>query len=242
MASTLSTEQVLADYANTSEWARRNNRGMTGLRRAGRPVAVEHEPLRLQALEILLRDGYENVTMSQIAQETGVSVRTLHRHFPAKSDIVWQGAHGGAEALRTELALIGAEFTPLEAIAVAVGRVVELDEEEEPLARLKMRALTAMPEKLAPDPGVYLGWRAVTADFLAHRFCLAEDDLRVQALAASVQAAIATALAWWSTRTDDQHPEQSVRIALEALSHLSEPTILSCPGLVGGSARLVPSV
>ena len=61
---------------------------MSETRRPGRPASADHGQLRIQMLQVILRDGYEHVTMAQLAAEAGISVRTLHRHFPSKADIV----------------------------------------------------------------------------------------------------------------------------------------------------------
>src|SRR5699024_12251625 len=42
------------------------------------------------AARILLRDGLERLTISLIAQESGVYVRTFHNHFPSIDEALFQ--------------------------------------------------------------------------------------------------------------------------------------------------------
>ena len=48
-----------------------------------------HEALRRVALERFDRDGFANVTVSQLATEAGVTERTFFRHFPTKEAVLF---------------------------------------------------------------------------------------------------------------------------------------------------------
>lgn len=200
---------------------------MSETRRPGRPASADHGQLRSQMLQIILRDGYGHVTMAQLAAEAGISVRTLHRHFPSKADIVWQGAEGGHEALRRELATVDPELPVLQALAVAVGRVFDLEAEDEPTARLRLRAIAAMPPELSSRPDAYSGWRAETAAFLARRLGLGPDDLVVRAASAAVQATMAEALSWWATNAGSR---ESAHSAIERAFLGLEGALVPSPG------------
>jgi len=199
---------------------------MSEARRPGRPASADHGQLRVQMLEIILREGYERVTMSQLAAEAGISLRTLHRHFPAKADILWLGAEGGHEALRRELETVSPELTPLRAIIVAVGRVFDLEDEEESTARLRLRAIAAMPPELSSRPDAYHGWRQEVAVFLARRAGLRPDGLVARAASAAVQAAMAEALSWWATEAGpNEAAHTAVESAFQGLESVLVPAI-----------------
>ncbi|VXC01152.1 conserved hypothetical protein [Pseudoclavibacter sp. 8L] len=197
---------------------------MSETRRPGRPASADPRQLRVQMLEIILREGYEHVTMSQLAAEAGISLRTLHRYFPAKGDIVWLGAEGGHDALRRELDAVDQGLAPLQALAVAVGRVFDLEVEEEPTARLRLRAIAAMPPEQSSRPDAYLGWRQEVAVFLARRAGLHPDGLVARAASAAVQAAMAEALSWWATEASaDEAAHTAVERAFQGLEGLLGP-------------------
>ena len=48
-----------------------------------------HEALRRVALERFARDGFANVTVTQLATEAGVTERTFFRHFPTKEAVLF---------------------------------------------------------------------------------------------------------------------------------------------------------
>ncbi len=67
-------------------------------------AASKKELISGVALELLNRDGYGNVTLRQIAQESGVALGTLSYYFPKMEDLVLHllsDLHGGYEELLT---------------------------------------------------------------------------------------------------------------------------------------------
>lgn len=123
--------------------------------RGGRPPIAEEDDLRTRAIAVLQREGYGNVTMSRIAAETGVSVRTLHRYFPAKADIVWGGIEGSLDALRRGLAQADDSLPPLEAITAVVAAVFDQDADEVAVGRARMRLIATEPDLEQTRPETY---------------------------------------------------------------------------------------
>lgn len=66
----------------------RENGGMT-TRGRGRPRGVTAEDVRSVALDLFTAHGYDNVTLTRIAREAGISRTTLFMMYPTKRDIVW---------------------------------------------------------------------------------------------------------------------------------------------------------
>src|SRR5690606_3986015 len=88
--------------------------------RIGRPPKAEPEALRGQLLDLIALRGYENASMGSLAETVGMSVRTLHRYFPTKADIVWGGIEVSVDALTAELDA-AAESSPIvDAVAHAI--------------------------------------------------------------------------------------------------------------------------
>lgn len=187
--------------------------------RGGRPPIAEEDDLRTRAIAVLQRDGYGRVTMSQIAAETGVSVRTLHRYFPAKADIVWGGIENSLDALRHGLAHADDTLPPLEAIAAVVAAVFDQDADEVAVGRARMRLIATEPDLESTRPETYRQWREETIAYFARRFGVAPDDVEPQAAGASVQTAIMSGLSWWAVQDDPElSPVEAVTRALHGLS------------------------
>ena len=65
--------------------------------RRGRPQEADPREIARIALELFEREGFDRVTMDEIADAASVSRRTLFRLFPSKWDLVW-GSLGGVVA------------------------------------------------------------------------------------------------------------------------------------------------
>ncbi|MFG1608186.1 TetR/AcrR family transcriptional regulator [Actinoplanes sp. NPDC049265] len=76
--------------------------------RAGATRAIAREAVRASisdaALSLFETHGFDAVTMDQVASAVGTSVRSVHRHFPAKEDLVVGDHQHWAGALRDAVA------------------------------------------------------------------------------------------------------------------------------------------
>gem|GEM_PF-4475950 len=91
----------------------------------GRPTIMDQEAVSRTVLDLWDQHGYANVGWQDIADATGVSVRTLTRHFPSKSAIAWVGAIGATDTLAKALLNTNARVELNEAIYQAIVRSVE---------------------------------------------------------------------------------------------------------------------
>lgn len=191
-------------------------------RTRGRPPLVDEDDLRARAIEVLRRHGYRHVTMSAIAEETGVSVRTLHRYFPAKADIVWGGIEGSIDSLRAGLAHADDTLPPFDAIAAVVVEVFGQDADALALGRARMRIIATEPDLESTRPETYRQWREATAAFFGRRLGVPATDVVAQAAAAAVLAAIMAGLGWWAVQEDESiAPVTAVERALRGLAALT---------------------
>lgn len=179
---------------------------------------MAEDELRTRAIEVLRRYGYRNSSMSRIAQETGVSVRTLHRYFPAKADIVWGGIEGSIDALRHALETADHALTPFDTIMAAVVDVFSRDADTLELGRARMRIIATEPELASTRPETYRQWREELTDHVASRLGLSVDDIGARAAASAILSAIMSAIAWWATQDDETiSPVDAVKRALTGL-------------------------
>lgn len=156
--------------------------------------------------------------MSQIAAETGVSVRTLHRYFPTKADIVWGGIEGSLDALRQGLARADQTLPPMDAIAAVVASVFDQDADEVAVGRARMRLIATEPDLESTRPETYRQWREESIGYIARRLALPPDDVVPQAVGAALQTAIMSGLSWWALQDDPElSPVEAVARALRGL-------------------------
>lgn len=186
--------------------------------RGGRPPIADEDDLRTRAITVLQRHGYAATTMSRIAAETGVSVRTLHRYFPAKADIVWGGIEGSLDALRRGLAHADDGLPPMAAITAVVASVFGQDADDAEVGRARMRLIATEPDLEQTRPETYRLWREELVAYFARRLGVPAEDVVPRSAAAAVQSAIMAGLSWWAVQEHpDVSPAEAVARALGAL-------------------------
>lgn len=188
--------------------------------RRGRPPLLDLEELRRRALAVVIRQGYEATTMEQIAREAGVSVRTLHRHFPGKSEIVWGAIDASFLALRDALQQQPRDAPAIDALTSAVVSVFDDSTAGYELSRTRIRLISTTPGLPPSQSEAFLQWRTEIAAFVAERLGEPADGLAVSAVSAAAQAAIMAALTWWATADDADSPREAVLTALNGVAAL----------------------
>lgn len=134
----------------------------------GRPSLRERSRLRarreigLAARRLFLTEGYSTVSVERVAEEAGVSVRTVFRHFPHKEDLLFFEHADVVARLSAMLDEAPAGRPSLDVIAESLARVVRLGESppEEPVAFVRLMEtepdLHRHAEHLTADHGVVI--------------------------------------------------------------------------------------
>lgn len=105
------------------------------------------ERLRAAAVELFLEHGYENVTVTQIANRAGLTRRTFSRYFKDKRDVLFAGSERLSPALTEALLATGPELSPFEALLSALTEVgAELADRVAPLAPQRQAIIASSPE------------------------------------------------------------------------------------------------
>src|SRR6059058_2570017 len=76
--------------------------------------------LERAALELYVERGFEQTTVAEIAERTGLTERTFFRHFADKREVLFAGQDGFRDLFVTRIAGAPAEFGPLDAVAVGL--------------------------------------------------------------------------------------------------------------------------
>lgn len=190
--------------------------------RVGRPPKAEPEALRSRLLGILEHVGYDKASMGSLAAEVGINVRTLHRYFPAKADIVWGGIESSIETLTAELDGASAQRSILNAVADAVAGVFEHNADDLAIMRTRLRLIALTPELQASRSATFEGWRHAIIRFVASRRELGPDDLVCVTAGTALHAAIMEALGWWALREEVVDPAGCIAEGLRGLNGLGQ--------------------
>jgi len=189
-------------------------------RRTGRPPKADPEALRGRLLELVERAGYERTSMGSLAAEVGMSVRTLHRYFPAKADIVWGGIEVSVEALTAELHAADDHRPALDAIADAVASVFARNVDDLAIMRTRLRLIALTPELRTNRSETFEGWRHAIIAFIASRRGETTESLVAVTAGTAIHTTIMEALSWWALRSELVDPSGCITDALRGLTTL----------------------
>jgi mycofactocin system transcriptional regulator len=160
--------------------------------RAGVRARVEQAALDLFALE-----GFEQVTIDEVAAAAGISRRTFFRYFATKADAVW-GDFGAHVARLEQLLAAAAPDQPVVAsVCAAYVEVNDYADADLPLLRERMQLILTEPALLAHSQLRYADVDRVVARHVARRTGSSPAALVPRLLAVSTRAAATTAFELW---------------------------------------------
>lgn len=187
--------------------------------RRGRPTTVDPAQVAATALRLFTEEGFENVTMDDVAHSSGIGRRTLFRLFPSKAALVWSGATEARETITRVLdaSAPGSRAEALDVVRAAFVAASRFPAEVVEPTRQRLCLIAAHEELLAwgmSRTGLSGG---PVEEFLARADGSPGPSLRTRSLAAACAAANVAALVWWAQEAHGRDPADVVD---EALAHL----------------------
>jgi mycofactocin system transcriptional regulator len=165
--------------------------------RLGRPLVTSRAELEQIALDLFIRNGFNETTLDDIATAAGIARRTFFGYYSSKNDVVW----GDFDALlrgMEEWLTDGDDGRPLLATLIdAVVRFNDLPPEAVPAHRQRMSLILHVPALQAHSTLRYAEWRNVVARFAARRLDLPVDALLPQLVGHVSLGAAVTAYEQW---------------------------------------------
>lgn len=147
-------------------------------------------------------DGFENVTVEQIAAEVGISARSFHRYFPAKEDAVI----GDVARHRDEVARAfrdqPVDVTAWTALRGAFVAMVRRGADDAETARRSIRVMTSTASLRARNLEKHLSWAEALTPLVAERIGGPAAELRARTLVQAALGCFDVAIAEWSTGQD----------------------------------------
>ena len=190
----------------------------------GRPPQVDPHELSLVALRLFERDGFDQVTMDDVARAASVSRRTLFRLFPSKADLVWHGLDEVLAGLQERTAKVARSRASLDVLMdqVFAAGLAQLDDPKAArLARRRLRLIGASPALLGHQTLAAI--QDVLTAMVAARSTKGDPP---PALVARAFFAVAFAsVLWWVEHEDSMPVREALRAALGALPHTSPRSI-----------------
>jgi AcrR family transcriptional regulator len=142
------------------------------------------------AMRLFLEQGFDQTTIDQIAQSTGISRRSFFRYFGTKEDIVLGDLASQGELVRDALEGIPLSVGPWDALRDAMRAVDAL--QVDPAVTLKIsKMMYGVPSLRARSIEKQLNWQVLLTPNIRQRLGIAPDDTANPAAEAIVASAIA---------------------------------------------------
>ncbi|PYY55261.1 TetR family transcriptional regulator [Curtobacterium sp. MCSS17_011] len=189
---------------------------LTNDRPTGRPRTIDPDAVSLVALRLFDEQGFDAVSMDDVAAVAGVSRRSLFRLFPSKAALVWGGLDEFAARFREALRSRPADEPSAVALRAAYRIGATFPDDAVEVTRHRLRVIRANPSL------EHVGAATVTAltdeilRYVAERDGVTADDLAAAVRAHTLAAAASAALTWWALHGDGR-PEDVVERALALL-------------------------
>jgi AcrR family transcriptional regulator len=102
--------------------------------------------LEQAALALYAERGFENVTVTEIAERAGVTERTFFRHFADKREVLFGGSGGFVEQLVAPIAAAPAAAEPIDAAMAGLEAAAAAFEERREFVGQRNAIIAASPE------------------------------------------------------------------------------------------------
>ncbi|NII40513.1 AcrR family transcriptional regulator [Curtobacterium flaccumfaciens] len=180
----------------------------TGTRTGLRDITRDAVRARLAAVAIARfdADGFDRVTVEQVAAEAGISARSFHRYFPAKEDAVIgdPARHGAALAAAFRARPEGEPVWT--ALQESFASMLVLGGGDDPeTGRRSVRVMLSTPSLRARNLEKHHAWAEVLLPLVAARLGLGETDgdLRARTVVQAALSCFDVSVATWAAGEDD---------------------------------------
>jgi AcrR family transcriptional regulator len=182
-------------------------------------LAVQRE-ISEAAMTLFLREGFDAVTVGQIASEVGLSQRSFFRYFATKEDVVLGHLADAGEHLRAALDDRPGDEPPWTALRAAFNALLVGFAESPETLRQTTQMLLETPSLRARHLEKQLYWQELLVPDIARRLSTSSeggDAVRAQALVASALACLDAAGTAWARSDDDTPVETFLDAAIDTV-------------------------
>lgn len=166
-----------------------------GQSRVGRRRSTSWDHISDVAIDLFMAQGFDNVSVDDVARAAGIARRTLFRYYPSKSALPWGDFDAHLHRMRTLLAEADSGVPIRDALRTALLAFNDFDDTDR--HRQRMRVILETEALQAYSMTMYAGWRGVVATFVASRLGGSAADLVPQTVAWTLLAVALSAYEQW---------------------------------------------
>ncbi len=178
---------------------------------------VDVDAVAEAAIELWSARGFSGTSWNDLATATGVSARTLMRHFPTRAAIAWVGLEAASDRLRDSLEAAQPGRPLADVLREAVVHSVSRSDFVRRLGSRWARLVSTEPQLAASAAPAYHAWEGIIAAHLGRAEPTMPEPAR-RAVASAYQAAAHTALIEWASADGASAPADAVDAALRWLA------------------------
>lgn len=163
----------------------------------GRPSIVDAMAISEAAIVLWHEQGFANTGWKEISDATGVSTRTLMRHFSSRAELAWLGVQPATERMAVAAPTIPTDIPLGEAVRLLIRASITRDPKIAQLGPDFFSLVTTEPEIAALAASAHNPWITEVAAFISAR----RPELPVviaRAIATAYQSAVFAALTEWA--------------------------------------------
>jgi AcrR family transcriptional regulator len=196
-----------------------------------RRVRIARE-IERAAIELFAVHGPDAVTVEQVAESAGISVRTFFRYFPTRDDVMYALPRRRVDDLCARVVARPASEGVLDAFIAAVHEAQD-DPADEELTRLWGRAMRhwAVAQEATQPAGQMV---VAYGEVIAARMEVSPDDLGVEVMATAIASVMWLAFVRWlgadASRPLVEVVEEAFRVLGDLNRHGRSPTRRSSRG------------
>jgi TetR/AcrR family transcriptional regulator, regulator of mycofactocin system len=165
--------------------------------RVGRRRSTTWDHISNVAIDLFVARGFDEVSVDDVAEASGIARRTLFRYDASKNALPWGDFDAHLVHLRELLNDLNPDVPIRDALRTALLAFNSFDEQETARHRQRMRVILETAALQAYSMTMYAGWRAVVAAFVAQRLDAKAEDLVPQTVAWTMLGVALSAYEHW---------------------------------------------
>jgi TetR/AcrR family transcriptional regulator, regulator of mycofactocin system len=191
--------------------------------RVGRRRSTTTDHISNVAIDLFAARGFDEVSVDDVAEASGIARRTLFRYYASKNALPWGDFDSHLDHMRDLLNHLEPDVPIGDALRTALLAFNTFDETETARHRQRMRVILETAALQAYSMTMYAGWREVVAAFVANRLGAKAEDLVPQTVAWTMLGVALSAYEHWladesvSLTQALGHAFDTVRPAVDAL-------------------------